>query len=105
MRCRHGGAMRYCSRSLIRRHCVGHCLSGKRCSGLACDLSLNSGVESSAHVVHPKGKGKGEKVYECIIEHSRKLSRERQGRELRILRILEGERLNANKAKGLLRTR
>lgn len=71
--------MRYCSRSLIRRHCFGHCLSGKRCSGLACDLSLNSGVESSAHVVH------------------RKLSRERQGRELRILRILEGERLNANK--------
>ena len=72
---------------------------------MACDLSLNGGVESSAHVVHPKGKGKGEKVYECIIEHSRELSRERQGRELRILRILEGERLNANKAKGLLRTR
>ena len=63
MRCYRREATRCCSGSLTRGRSVQHGLSDKRCIRLACNLSTNSRIESSSHVVHPKEKKiKGEKV-------------------------------------------
>lgn len=56
MRCYRREATRCCSGSLTRGRSVQHGLSDKRCIRLACNLSPNSRIESSSHVVHPKEK-------------------------------------------------